>query len=101
MTAAALVPSVVQKTYMWATGKTGTPIRLVKYLMKVTKVTQNDWIVAATYCKAGNPIFYWGNTLDSSSDGVDEIMTWTASGTKLTLTSATVGTTYVEIVYEE
>ena len=101
MTAAALVPTVVQKTYMYSTGSTGTPMRLVKYTFKVTKVTQNDWIVIATYMKSAAPVLFSGNTIDSSSNGVTETMTYTHSGTKLTLTSATVGTTYGEVVYEE
>ena len=102
MTAAALTPTVVQKTYIHSTGLTGTPIRLVKYIFKVTKATQNDWIVTDTYLKATDaPIMFSGNTIDSSSDGVTETMTYTHSGTKLTLTSATVGTTYGEVVYTE
>ena len=99
MSAAALVPSVVQKTYIPSIGMTGTPMRLIKYTFKVTKVTQSDWIVTATYLQSGTPILFSGNTIDSSSDGVTETMTYTSSGTLLTLTSATVGTTYGEVVF--
>jgi len=101
MAAAALTPTVVQKEYLYSTGSTGTPTRKVKYIYKVTKVTQNDWIVTATYFQSGTPILFSGNTIDSSSDGVTETQTYTSSGTVLTLTSATVGTTYGEVVYEE
>lgn len=101
MAAAALTPTVVQKTYIHSTGITGAPLRLVKYTYKVTKVTQNDWVVGATYFQSGNPILFSGNTIDSSNDGVTETQTWTATGTLLTLTSATVGTTYGEVTYTE
>jgi len=99
MTAAALTPTVVQKTYLYSTAATGTPMRLVKYTVKVTKATEADWIVTGTYCQAGTPILFVGNTIDSSNDGVPETLTYTSSGTKLTLTSSTVGTTYLEVVY--
>lgn len=104
MSAAALVPTVVQKTYIPSTGKTGTPMRLVKYTFKVTKATDADWIVTATYFQSGTPIFWNACTIDSSSDGVQEGtvgMTYTNTGTKLTLSGGTTGTTYGEIIYEE
>ena len=104
MAAAAIVPTVVQKTYIPSIGKTGTPMRLVKYTFKVTKVTDADWIVTATYFQSGTPILYNAVTIDSSSDGVQEGtvgLTYTNTGTKLTLSGGTTGTTYGEIVYEE
>ena len=104
MAADAIVPTVVQKTYVPSTGKTGTPMRLVKYTFKVTKVTDADWIVTATYFQSGTPIFWNACTIDSSSNGVQEGtvgLTYTSSGTKLTLSGGTVGTTYGEIWYEE
>jgi len=104
MTAAAIVPTVVQKTYIPSIGKTGTPMRLVKYTFKVTKVTDADWIVAGTYFQAGSPILYNAVTVDSSGDCVQEGtvgLTFTLSGTLLTLSGGTTGTTYGEIVYEE
>ena len=104
MAAAAIVPTVVQKTYVPSTGITGTPMRLVKYVFKVTKVTDADWIVTATYFQSGTPILYNAVTIDSSSDGVQEGtvgLTYTNTGTKLTLSGGTTGTTYGEIVYEE
>jgi len=104
MTAAALTPTVVQKTYVPSTGMTGTPMRLVKYTFKVTKVTDADWIVTATYFQSGTPIFWNACTIDSSSDGVQEGtvgLTYTNTGTKLTMSGGTTGTTYGEIWFEE
>ena len=104
MAAAAIVPTVVQKTYVPSIGKTGIPIKLVKYLFKVTKVTDADWIVTATYFQAGTPILYNAVTIDSSNDGVQEGtvgLTYTNTGTKLTLSGGTTGTTYGEVWYGE
>jgi hypothetical protein len=103
MTAAAKVPDVVQKTYIHSTGMTGTPLRIVKYLFKVTKANDGDWIVTATYFQSGTPVLYNAVTIDSSSDGVQEGtvgLTYTNTGTKLTLSGGTTGTTYGEIWYE-
>lgn len=101
MAAAALVPTSVQKFFVPSTNVYGTTgLRLVKYFVKVTKVTQNDWIVAATYLlgsTAGNIVGLKGYTIDSSSDAVVETLTYTSSGDKITMTSATVGTTYLEV----
>ncbi len=104
MVAAEMTPSVVQKIYKPSTGTTGTPMRLVKYVFKVTKTTDADWIVTATHFQAGTPIYYNACTIDSSSNGVQEGtvgLVYTSSGTLLTLSGGTVGTTYGEIVYEE
>lgn len=104
MTAAALVPTVVQKTYVPSTGMTGTPMRLVKYTFKATKVTDGDWIVLSTYMQSGVPICYNAVTIDSSNDGVQEGtvgLTFTNSGKKLTLSGGTTGTTYGEVLFEE
>ena len=104
MAAAAITPTIVQKTYIPSTGMTGTPMRLVKYTFKFTKVTDADWIVTATYFQTGTPIFWNACTIDSSTDGVQEGtvgMTYTNTGTKLTFSGGTTGTTYGEIWYEE
>lgn len=104
MTAAsAITPTVVQKQYIHCTSKTGTPMRIVKYIFKCTKAVDADWIVTATYFQAGTPILYNAVTIDASGDGLQEGtvgMTYTASGTKLTLSGGTVGTTYGEIWFE-
>jgi len=104
MSAAAITPTIVQKTYVPSTGMTGTPMRLVKYTFKFTKVTASDWLVTATYFQSGTPLYWKACTVDSSSDGVVEEttgITYTNTGTKLTFTSATVGTTTGEIWFEE
>ena len=103
MTAAAIVPTVVQKVYMPSTVTRGTPMRLVKYIFKGTKATDADWIVTATYFQSGTPIYWNACTIDASSNGVQEGTvgaTYTNTGTKLTLSGGTTGTVYGEIVYE-
>ena len=102
--ASALTPTVVQKTYVHSTGMTGTPMRLVKYTYKAIKAVQSDYIVTATYFQSGTPIYWNGCVIDSSSNGVQEGttgMTYTHSGTKLNFGSATVGTVYGEVWFEE
>jgi len=104
MVAAEMTPSVVQKTYIPSIGSTGTPMKLVKYTFKVTKTTDADWVVTADNFQSGTPIFWNAVTIDSSSDGVQEGtvgMTYTSSGTLLTLSGGTVGTTYGEVWYED
>jgi hypothetical protein len=99
MTAAALTPSVVQFTSLYATGLTGTPVRLKKYFAVVTKVTTSDWVVAETYFP-GTFVSARAYTIDSSGDGVEDITTYTATGTKVVLTHANVGTTYMEVTVQ-
>ncbi len=104
MVAAEINPSVVQKTYKPSTSVSGTPMRLVKYTFKITKVTDGDWIAVATYFQSGVPLYWNACTIDSSSDGVFEGtvgLALTTSGTTLTLSGGTTGTTYGEIWYEE
>jgi len=107
MVAAVMTPSVIQKTYVPSTGMTGTPMRLVKYVFKVTKTTDGDWILTTGF-QTGDPILYNAVTIDSSNDGVFEGtvgLAYTNSGatTKnyLTLSGGTVGTTYGEVWFEE
>ena len=100
MSAAALTPTLVEKRYVQTINSYGTPIRLVEYIVKVTKVTQNDWIVAATYTP-GTLLIVDGMTIDSSGDGAQEAPTYTATGTKIVLASATVGTTYLTVLCQE
>lgn len=104
MTAAAITPTVVQKVYSHSTGMTGTPMRLVKYIFKGTKAADGDWIVTATYFQSGTPLFWNACTIDGSTNGlVDGTIgcTWVASGTKLTLSGGTTGTSYGEVWFEE
>ena len=105
MTSAAVkTPSIVQKTYIPSTGMTGTPMRLVKYVFKVTIVTSSDWIVTADHFQSGTPIYWNACVIDSSSNGAQEGttgLTYTSSGTLLTFVHASVGTVTGEIWYEE
>lgn len=83
---------------------TGTVIRIVKYLIKATKVAQNDYLITATAIPSGNAdsiINVSGYTVDSSSNAVQETFTYTHTGDKLAMTSATVGTTYIELTVQE
>jgi len=103
MTAAEITPSVVQKINEVSDTETGTAIRLVKYFFKVTKAADGDWIVTADNFQSGTPVLYNAVTIDSSSDGVQEGtvgLTYTNTGTKLTLSGGTTGTTYGEIWFE-
>jgi len=103
MVAAVITPTIVQKTYIPSTGMTGTPMRLVKYTFKFTKVTAEDWILTTNF-QAGTPLYWNACTIDSSSDGVVEETTgiaYTSSGTTLAFNSTTVGTTTGEIWFEE
>ena len=104
MAAATVVPSTVLIERLPVSLKSGTVKRIVKYIFQVTKVTDADWIVTATYFQSGNPIMYKGVTIDASGDGVAEEtvgLTYTASGTKLTMSGGTTGTFTGEIWYEE
>ena len=106
MVAAVMTPSVVQKTYVPSTGMTGTPMRLVKYVFKVTKTNDADWVLTSNF-QSGVPIFYNAVTIDSSSDGVFEgtvglgFINTGVGGANLTLSGGTVGTTYGEVWFEE
>lgn len=100
MAAAAITPTSVQKTYKPATSTSGTALRIVEYLVKLTKVTQADWFVAATY----TPGTYLGATayiVDSSGDGVTDTTTYAASGTTVVLAGTTVGTAYIKVTCQE
>ena len=100
----AIVPSVVQKTYVPSTGMTGTPMRLVKYTFKGTKAADSDWIVLSTYMQSGVPIFYNAITVDSSSNAVQEGtvgLTFTDATKRLTFAGGTTGTTYGQVWFEE
>ena len=104
MAIAEITPSVVQKTYNPSIGSTGTPMKLVKYTFKVTKATDGDYITVADVFQTGVPIFWNACTIDSSSDGVQEGTVGFAletSGTVLTLSGGTTGTTYGEVWYED
>lgn len=96
MAAVALTPTTVVKTYKPSTGTVGTPIRTVEYLAVITKVTQADWVVAATYFP-GTVVNVEGWTVDGSSDGAPETPTYADTGDQIVLGSANVGTEYLRV----
>jgi len=96
----AITPTSVQKTYTHSTGTYGTPVRLVRYFVVLTKAAQNDWIVTATY----TPGTYLGckaYTIDGSANGAGDPITYATSGTKAVMTSANTGTAYLEVLVQE
>lgn len=104
MTAAEITPSVVQEIREVSDLDRGTRTGLVTYFFKVTKAADGDWIVTEDNFQSGTPVCYNAVTIDSSSDGVQEGttgLTYTNSGTKLTLSGGTTGTTYGTITFEE
>lgn len=102
MSAAEITPTSVQKILDVTTSVYGTPKRLVEYLIVFTKVTASDWVVPATYITKGTFMGVMGGyTIDSNGNGVQETNTYTASGTLITCTSVTVGTTYLKVMYYE
>lgn len=100
MTAAAITPTSVVTTYLFGTQTYGTaaPKRIAKCSVVLTKATADDWIVTDTYLPAGDVIHATGFDIDSSGDGAEEDMEYTASGTKLVMAGTTVGTAYLEVI---
>lgn len=94
---AALVPTIVEKQYIHCTNSYGTPMKLLKYTVKVTKAAQYDWVVAATYTP-GTILMFDGFSIDTN--GVQEAPTYTAVGTTINLTSAGTGTTILEVLVQ-
>jgi hypothetical protein len=106
MVAAAITPSVVQKKTDEVVDQiTGTSVRVTEYLLKATKVTQNDWILPQTALSitdiTGDIVGWTAVTNDSSNDMVEEALTYTDATDKLTMTSATVGTTWITLKVKE
>jgi hypothetical protein len=98
MAAAAITPTWVQRRDITTTSTYGTTAgRVVEYLVKLTKVAQSDWIVAATYCP-GTLVSVTGWTIDgSTTTDKPETISYTVSGTKLIMGVDIVGTTYLKV----
>jgi len=94
MTAAAITPSVVQKTYVPCSKITGTPKRVIEYYLEATKATQNDWILLESAIGDSTKVLIGatGIVIDASSDMAGETLTYDDSADKLVLAGATVGT---------
>jgi len=100
MVAAEITPTLVQKRYLPATSTYGTPVRLIEYFVKFTKVTQADWIDASTYCP-GTYLGSWGFTIDGSADGGAETMTFDETNDDIIFGSSDVGTAYAYVICQE
>lgn len=104
MVAADIAPTFVMELPAISTKRTGTPIRTRTFLFKIAKVTQNDWVTPQADLGftdiTGKIIDFHGVTKDSSNDYVQETLTYTDTGDKLTMTSATVGTTYLVVTVQ-
>lgn len=103
MTAAALTPSIVQKTYIPSSQVTGTPKRVIEYYLEATKATQNDWILLETAIGDTTKTMIGANgiVIDSSSDMAAETLTYDDSEDKLVLAGSTVGTVKIFVRMSE
>jgi hypothetical protein len=103
MTAAAITPSVVTKTYIPVSGVTGTPKRVIEYYLEATKATQNDWILLETAIGDTTKTMIGANgiVIDSSDDMAAETLTYDDSADKLVLAGATVGTVKIFVRMSE
>jgi len=100
MAAAEITPTFVQKKEVVYDVATGTPVPVVEYLIYGTKATQNDWILHDTYTP-GTFMYAYGGTIDSSSDGAAETVTYDDSEDKIVLAGATTGTFYLKVVCKD
>jgi len=100
MVAAVKTPTSVQKTYIHATGTYGTPVRLVRYFVVVTIATTADWFVGDTYTP-GTYLGSIGHIIDSSGDGLEITMSYVDATAAVTMTCASVGTAYVEVLCKD
>jgi hypothetical protein len=94
MAAAEITPTFVLRVNTPSSIESGSAgSRIIKYLVKLTKVTQADWFLG-TLCP-GTFIWAYGVTIDGSGDGTSEACTYTATGTKVILPGAGTGTSYI------
>ena len=106
MAAAAITPSVVQKsTEQVQDAITGTPVRITKFKMKATKATQADWIdvvdaLGAAYT-TDKVVAVSGIVIPTGGDAVAETCTIDDSEDYVILAGATVGTAWVTIELTE
>lgn len=103
MTAAVLTATRVQKEEVPTNLIYGTSARrLMKLYIEVTKAAQNDWVLLSTYIgttDAANFLHARATTMDSGNATVVEDVTYDSDDYKIDLTSATVGTTWIEVTY--
>jgi hypothetical protein len=99
MAAAEITPTIVQKSYVPSIDSTGTPVRIVEYLLKATKTAEADWIVFGTYI-SGTYLGATGSIIDGSGDGSAATITYTATGTKINI-AGSAGTAYLRVLVQE
>lgn len=106
MAAAAITPSVVQKsTEQIQDAITGTPVRITKFKLKATKATQADWIDTIDALGADYPtskvVGFKGIVIPTGGDAVAETVTIDDSEDYILMAGATVGTAWIEIEFTE
>lgn len=105
MTAAVITATMVQKEHIATSLISGTAERrLVRLYIEGPKATQNDWFLLSTYIgttNAANVLHIRATTMDSGNATVVEDVTYDQDDYKIDLTSATVGTSFVEVIYYE
>jgi len=103
MTAAVITATRVQKEEVASNliyGSSG--LKLMKLYIQGTKAAQNDWFLLSTYIgatDAANFLHARATTTDSGNATVVEDVTYDSDDYKIDLTSATAGTTWVEVTY--
>jgi len=106
MAAAVITATTVQKELISSTIISGSAERrLVRLYLEGPKATQSDWFLLSTYLgatDAANVLSYNAVTMNSSNACVAEAttgLTYDQDDYKLVLGSATVGTTFAEVIY--
>jgi formylglycine-generating enzyme required for sulfatase activity len=106
MAAAAITPSVVQRsTEQVQDGITGVPVRITKFKLKATKVTQADWIdtvdaLGANYT-TDKVVGFKGIVIPTGGDAAAETVTIDDSEDYIIMAGAGVGTAWIEIEFTE
>jgi hypothetical protein len=101
---AVLTPTIIQKEIGTPVyGVSGTPVRIEKFYIQVTKAAQNDTIemdasLGEEYT-TDKIIALDGITIPGSGDTVQEAPTVDDSDDEIVLPSATTGTTWVTVTY--
>lgn len=103
MTAAVITPTMVQVSDVPSTLIYGTSERRLKKLyIEGPKAAQNDWFLLSSYIgtsDAANVLHIRATTMDSGNATVVEDVTYDQDDYKIDLTSATVGTSFAEVIY--
>jgi len=103
MAAAVIIATMAQTQEVTSSIISGTAERrLMRLYIEGPKATQNDWFLLSTYIgttNAANVLHARATTRDSGDATVVDDVTYDYDDYKLDLTSATVGTSFVEILY--